>query len=115
MGAISTHVLDTNRGRPAAGLAVLLERRHPDRGDWKTVGQGQTDDGGRLRGLLPEGVALEAGQYRLIFDTRTYFDAQSVRTLYPTVIVVFEVAAGETHYHVPLLLGPFGYTTYRGS
>jgi 5-hydroxyisourate hydrolase len=115
LGAISTHVLDTNRGRPATGLAVILERRKPDRGDWKPVGQGQTDEQGRLRSLLPEGAALEPGQYRLIFDTRTYFDAQSVRTLYPSVIVVFEAAPGETHYHVPLLLGPFGYTTYRGS
>lgn len=115
MGAITTHVLDTARGRPGAGIAVLLERRDANRGEWKPVGQGNTDEDGRLRTLVPEGAALEPGQYRLIFDTWTYFNEQSVQTLYPSVIIVFEVAAGETHYHVPLLLGPFAYTTYRGS
>ena len=115
MGAITTHVLDTARGRPAGGIAVLLERRDERRGDWKTIGQGDTDADGRLRTLMPEGASLEPGQYRLIFDTRTYFAAQSVRALYPTVIVVIETLAGETQYHIPLLLGPFGYTTYRGS
>ena len=115
MGAITTHVLDTSRGRPAAGIAVLLERRDVNRGEWKPIGQGDTDADGRLRTLMAEGAALEAGQYRLIFDTRTYFNAQSVPALYPSVTIVFEVAPGETHYHIPLLLGPFGYTTYRGS
>ena len=115
MGAITTHVLDTARGRPAVGMAVLLERRDPNRAEWKSIGHGETDEDGRLRTLLPEGAALEPGQYRLIFDTKTYFAGQSVRTLYPSIIVVFEVAPGEPHYHVPLLLGPFGYTTYRGT
>lgn len=115
MGGISTHVLDTARGRPAGGIAVVLEQRDTIRGEWKLIGQGDTDAEGRLRTFVPEGVSLEPGQYRLIFDTRTYFGAQSVRTFYPTVVVVFETRAGEPHYHVPLLLGPFGYTTYRGS
>ncbi|MGE5835435.1 MAG: hydroxyisourate hydrolase [Acidobacteriota bacterium] len=115
MGAITTHVLDTARGRPGAGIAVLLERRDINRGEWKPVGHGNTDEDGRLRTLMPEGALLEPGQYQLIFDTRTYFNEQAVQTLYPSVIIVFEVAPGETHYHVPLLLAPFGYATYRGS
>jgi 5-hydroxyisourate hydrolase len=114
MNAITTHVLDTARGRPAAGVPVVLERA-TGRDQWEPIGRGQTDADGRLRSLMSGQSGLEPGQYRLIFDTRKYFDAQSVRTLYPSVVIVFETVAGETHYHVPLLLGPFGYTTYRGS
>jgi 5-hydroxyisourate hydrolase len=113
MTAITTHVLDTARGRPAAGVAVVLERRTAER--WSEVGRGETDADGRARDLLPAGAGLEPGVYRLTFDTGRYFAAQSVRTLYPSVVIVFEAAAGESHYHVPLLVGPFGYTTYRGS
>jgi len=115
MSAITTHVLDTARGRPATGVAVVLEQRDAGREEWTPIGRGETDADGRLRSLLPDSARLEPGQYRLIFDTRRYFDAQSVRSLYPMIIVVFEAVAGESHYHVPLLLGPFGYTTYRGS
>ncbi len=115
MSPITSHVLDTARGRPAAGVPVVLERRHGDAGDsWRLVGRGETDADGRLRTLMPQGAA-PPGVYRLIFDTRQYFDTLSVRTFYPRVIVVFEVVAGEAHYHVPLLLSPFGYSTYRGS
>jgi len=114
MSAITTHVLDTHRGRPAAGLSVVLEQRDGG-GRWRPLGRGATDAEGRLRTLLPDGGALVPGVYRLVFDTASYFAAQSVATLYPSIVIVFEVAAGEAHYHVPLLLGPFGYTTYRGS
>jgi 5-hydroxyisourate hydrolase len=114
MSAITTHVLDTGRGQPAAGIAVVLERRDAA-GDWTRVGQGETDHDGRLRDLMPSGVAADAGVYRLMFDTRSYFTAQSIATLYPAVVVVFEVHASEQHYHIPLLLSPFGYSTYRGS
>jgi 5-hydroxyisourate hydrolase len=115
MSAITTHVLDTSRGRPAAGVPVTLERRDAARSQWTAIGQGQTDGDGRLRTLMPDAAAPEPGEYRLTFDTRTYFAAQAVRAFYPSVAVTFEVAAGETHYHVPLLLAPFGYSTYRGS
>lgn len=108
-------MLDTARGRPAAGIPVVLELQHGDAGDgWRLVGRGETDIDGRLRTLLPQGDAAP-GVYRLTFDTRQYFDTLNVRAFYPRVIVVFEVAGGEAHYHVPLLLSPFGYSTYRGS
>ena len=115
MSAITTHVLDTARGRPAAGVPVRLEQRDGLRDEWTLVGRGETDADGRLRTLMPSDVQLGAGQYRLTFDTRTYFSGQSVPTRYPIVVIVFETTTGEAHYHVPLLLGPFGYTTYRGS
>jgi 5-hydroxyisourate hydrolase len=114
MSAITTHVLDTARGVPGAAIAVVLERRDAT-GTWARVGQGETDPDGRLRDLIPAGAAADAGVYRLMFDTRRYFSAQSVATLYPAVVVVFEVHASEKHYHIPLLLSPFGYSTYRGT
>lgn len=113
MSAITTHVLDTARGRPAAGVAVRLERQTAD--GWQHLGEGTTDADGRLRTLMPAGAALAAGAHRLTFDTAAYFRAQDVAGFYPEVTLVFEVRAGETHYHVPLLLSPFGYSTYRGS
>lgn len=114
MSAITTHVLDTSRGCPAAGVRVVLERRSGD-DRWDPVGRGETDHDGRLRGLLADGAAIVPGVYRLIFDTHRYFQARGLSAFYPQVVVVFEAAPGEAHYHVPLLLSPFGYTTYRGS
>lgn len=113
MSAITTHVLDTARGRPAAGIRVELEQQDADEG-WKPIAQGATDADGRLRTLLPEGVDPAPGDYRLNFDTRAYFDAQGVATFYPHVTVAFTVG-NDPHYHVPLLLSPFGYSTYRGT
>jgi 5-hydroxyisourate hydrolase len=114
MSAITTHVLDTARGRPAAGVRVALEQI--DSNDrWQAVGYGVTDGNGRLCTLLSESIQPLPGLYRLLFDTRAYFDALGVRTLFPHVVVTFEVSDGDGHYHVPLLLSPFGYTTYRGS
>ncbi len=114
MSAITTHVLDTSRGRPAAGVPVLLEVQE-GASDWRAVGRGTTDDDGRLRTLLPDGDALQVGVYRLAFNTAQYFAGHGVDAFYPRVIIEFETAPGETHYHVPLLLNPFGYTTYRGT
>ena len=105
MSGITTHVLDTARGRPAAGVPVLLERAVD--GGWQGVGRGTTDADGRVSDLLA-GRPRE-GRYRLTFDTGAH------SSFYPEVTVTFVVAGGEEHYHVPLLLSPFGYSTYRGS
>jgi 5-hydroxyisourate hydrolase len=113
MSAITTHVLDTSRGRPAAAVPVLLET-HAD-GGWQTLGRGATDADGRLRSLLPAGTRLASGLYRLTFDTAAYFDSQGAQGFYPEVVVTFKVEDAAQHYHVPLLLSPFGYSTYRGS
>ncbi len=113
MSAITTHVLDTSRGRPATGVAVVLERSTSD-DTWIVVGRGTTDGEGRQRSLMTAGAPLTAGVYRLTFDTRRYFEAVGVPALFPSVAITFETAPGESHYHLPLLLNPFGYTTYRG-
>jgi 5-hydroxyisourate hydrolase len=113
MSAITTHVLDTARGRPAAGVEVALER--VDGGRAEVLARGTTDADGRLRDLLAPGAPLAAGTYRLVFHTGAYFRAQGVDGFYPEVPVLFQVRDGEAHYHVPLLLSPFGYSTYRGS
>jgi 5-hydroxyisourate hydrolase len=104
-------VLDTSRGCPAAGVPVVLERA-VDSG-WQPVGRGTTDADGRARDLLSS--SPEAGSYRLTFDTGAYFRAADAAGFYPEVSVTFVVGDGEENYHVPLLLSPFGYSTYRGS
>jgi 5-hydroxyisourate hydrolase len=114
MSAITTHILDTARGCPAAGVFVTLDRRADD-GRWDAVGRGHTDNDGRLKTLYPGNDPLSPGVYRLTFDTQRYFDGLDVATFYPEVVVIFETAPGEKHYHVPLLLAPYGYTTYRGT
>ena len=114
MSGITTHVLDTARGRPAAGLPVTLEIQLAD-GGWKLLGHGPTDADGRQRNLLPEGAPLVRGVYRLLFETAAYFTANGLEGFYPRVTVVFEVRDPAQHYHVPLLLSPHGYSTYRGS
>ena len=103
MSTLSTHVLDTSAGRPAAGVAVRLETRGGE-----LLGEGVTDADGRVGAIGPE--RLERGAYRLRFDTGLY-----VEGFYPEVVVVFTVADPDQHYHVPLLLSPYGYSTYRGS
>jgi len=114
MSAVTTHVLDTALGRPATGIAVVLDRRAAN-GQWSEVGRGRTDSDGRLKTLYPGAEPPQPGVYRLTFDTQRYFDALAVQAFYPEVVVVFEMRAGESHYHVPVLLGPFGFTTYRGT
>ena len=114
MSGISTHVLDTARGKPAADVPVRLEREESAE-CWKLVGEGRTDPNGRCGQLLGVGEKLSPGNYRLSFDTKSYFAAQKIEGLYPLVQIQFAVRAGERHYHVPLLLSPNGYTTYRGS
>jgi 5-hydroxyisourate hydrolase len=114
MSAITTHVLDLSTGRPAAGVEVTLEiQESVER--WLHVGHGVTDADGRLRTLTASDGRLTPGTYRLQFHTRTYFDRSGTRSFYPQIAVVFEVTADESHYHVPLLVSPYGYSTYRGS
>ena len=118
MSTITTHVLDTALGRPAAGLPVRLER--VDAGSRTELATASTDAGGRIAELGP--AELEPGTYRLVFATAAYASAlgdeppwQSQPPFFPEVAVTFTVADGAAHYHVPLLLSPFGYSTYRGS
>lgn len=109
---VTSHVLDASLGRPAAGVAVRLDRL--DRlaaGGWSPVADEVTDADGRASQLGPE--ALDPGVYRVVFDTGAYFGDRP--TLYPEVVIVFELAEASEHYHIPLLLSPFAYSTYRGS
>jgi len=111
MAGISTHVLDTAAGVPAAGIRVSLEFWSHDH--WDRVGEGVTDGDGRLGSLVRSDLA--EGTYRIAFDTGTYFASRGERGFYPEVTVVFEISEPDKHHHVPLLLSPFGYSTYRGS
>jgi 5-hydroxyisourate hydrolase len=113
MKRISTHILDIALGLPAKDVPVRLERR--EAADWAALGSSQTDGDGRCSQLLPEGEALRPGLYRLAFDTASYYLAQRIDGLYPIVEITFQVREGETQFHIPLLLSPHGYTTYRGS
>jgi 5-hydroxyisourate hydrolase len=105
--------LDVSTGRPARGVAVTLERQISS--GWEIVGRGATDDDGRARDLLAPDALFQPGNYRLIFDTGTYFERRQIAAFYPNVTVAFNVSDAAQHYHVPLLLSPFGYSTYRGS
>lgn len=109
--SVSTHVLDTSRGRPAKGVPVTLSHRGTDR-RWTVVGRGVTDTEGRIRELAEGGIAF--GEYRLDFDTAQYFQEQGTTEFYPEISVVFAVSDSREHFHIPLLLSPFGYTTYKG-
>jgi 5-hydroxyisourate hydrolase len=109
---LSTHILDTALGTPAAGVALVLSRETAD--GWSELGRGSTDADGRCRTLLGES-ALELATYKLRFETAPYFAAQKIAGLYPYVEIVFTVADPSQHYHIPLLLAANGYTTYRGS
>ena len=116
MRSITTHVLDTARGRPAAGVPVVLERAEAGEGGGTGVlSRATTDADGRVRELLPAGTALTAGTYRLTFETGAYFEASGGEGFYPRVSILFTVRDASQHHHVPLLLSPFGYATYRGS
>jgi 5-hydroxyisourate hydrolase len=108
---ISTHILDTTRGRPAAGVDVTLEQQ--DEAGFATIGRGATDADGRVKGLLTESPA--PGTYRITFHVAPYFERVGVEAFYPEVSITFLVARGGEHFHVPLLLNPFGFSTYRGS
>jgi 5-hydroxyisourate hydrolase len=108
---ITTHVLDTSRGVPAAGLSVRLDFRRSK--EWVTIGRAKTDSNGRVMSF--GNAPLVPGAYRLTFETGAYHKAGGVAPFFPEVAVTFDVESGTAHYHVPLLLSPFGYSTYRGS
>ncbi|MBX2802248.1 MAG: hydroxyisourate hydrolase [Myxococcales bacterium] len=112
MSAITTHVLDTARGRPAQGVPIVLERQEAH--GFVEVSQGRTDADGRVADLLGA-RSLQTGVWRLTFDTDAYFATLGVPAFYPEVRICFRVARADEHHHVPLLLAPFGYSTYRGS
>jgi 5-hydroxyisourate hydrolase len=112
MSTITTHVLDVSRGTPARGIAVVLERVGAPQSSH--LARATTDADGRVKAFTPT-PSVQAGTYRLTFEVEPYFAAAGVEALYPRVVVEFEVRDPSQHYHVPLLLSPFGYSTYRGS
>ncbi|MHA3684168.1 hydroxyisourate hydrolase [Leucobacter sp. HY1908] len=108
MSQITTHILDASRGLPAAGVTVQLLRA-----DGSEMATGTTNADGRIKDLGPD--SLDPGDYRLTFAVRSYFAGQGVEAFYPSVSIDFTVADSTQHYHVPILLSPFAYSTYRGS
>lgn len=114
MTRISTHVLDLKRGKPAQHVPVRLERQLKS-GEWILITASHTDTDGRCAQLLPENTVLESGTYKLCFDISSYQSAHHIESLYPVVEITFRVSEGDSQLHLPLLLSPHGYTTYRGS
>lgn len=112
--SVSTHVLDTAHGRPAEGLRILFETATAN-GGWERVGAATTDDDGRAPDLIADDAVVDAGVYRMTFETGDWFAQRAVAAFYPRVRVEFEITDADQHHHVPLLLSPFGYSTYRGS
>ena len=112
MSQITSHILDTTVGKPAIGVSVILYEFKNN--DWLQIAANVTNHDGRVPDLLNDDVMLSPGSYKIKFLTREYFDRSSVATFYPFIEIIFEVTSKE-HYHIPLLLNPFGYTTYRGS
>ena len=114
MATLSTHVLDTSRGRPAAGITIRLETLNAGEG-WTPLSEAATDDDGRVKHFVLNEANLGPGTYRLVFSVEKYFKELNQQTFYPEVSVAFLIEPGAEHYHVPLLISPFGYSTYRGS
>ncbi len=112
MSQLTTHILDTTKGKPAPGIHIILYNHKKE--EWIEITKGVTNSDGRIPDLLKKGVVMELGMYKLRFETQGYFSKQSIQTFYPFVEITFQVTT-EEHYHVPLLLTPFGYSTYKGS
>ncbi|MBA6251874.1 MULTISPECIES: hydroxyisourate hydrolase [unclassified Colwellia] len=122
MSQITSHILDTSRGKPAAGITIsLFELKGSNDGDsniqaqWSLLAQGQTNSDGRVPALLEKERILPAGSYRVHFAVSDYFNALNEQAFYPYVDIVFDISGDGEHYHIPLLLTAFGYSTYRGS
>jgi 5-hydroxyisourate hydrolase len=111
---ITTHVLDIMHGRAGSGISTTLEFR-TEPGTWKELSRSKTGADGRISNFLPAGYRLEPGVYRLTFFTEEYFRLGGLESFFPFVTILFHVKDVEAHYHVPLLLSPYGYSTYRGS
>lgn len=114
MSGISTHVVSLVTGLPARNVPVVLESQGALRA-WRTIGEGRTDEDGRIDDLLPKDFRIQPGLYRLTFDAASYFRSQGAVSFYPEISVSFAIWDATQRYHIPLLIGPFGYTTYRGS
>ncbi len=114
MSSITTHVLDTASGQPGAGISVVLERKTHSAG-WQKIAEGMTNADGRINDLLPHSEAFLPGHYRLIFESGPYFLVHDREVFFPQISIMFVVKDPIQHYHVPLLLSPFGFSTYRGS
>lgn len=112
MSQITTHILDTSKGCPAAGIALRLQQKVNT--EWIDKASGITNTDGRVSGLLTKDEVLSPGLYKIIFETGEYFNQLNIQTFFPFVEIVFFIPDA-AHYHVPLLLSPFGYSTYRGS
>lgn len=112
MSQLTTHILDTTKGKPAQGVTIILFQEQND--NWKELARGITNSDGRIPDLLKKDVVLQHGIYKMKFETKDYFDKDRIDTFYPYAEIVFSITTNE-HYHIPLLLNPFGYSTYRGS
>lgn len=110
---LSSHILDIDAGVPASGVKITLEKMNPD-GTWSFVDQKTTDENGRVKDFLEEGTDDSDGIYRLTYYVKPYFERKGIKTFYPFIEVAFEIS-GDKHYHVPITLSPFGYSTYRGN
>jgi len=112
MSQITTHILDTSIGKPAAGVAIHLQK--PTKDGWENLASGITNSDGRIPDLLAKEITLNPGVYSMLFDVATYFANNQIVSFYPSIRIEFETF-DKSHYHIPLLLNPFGYSTYRGS
>jgi 5-hydroxyisourate hydrolase len=113
MSQITTHVLDTSKGKPAVGINIELFAQKDSQ--WHSLSKGITNADGRISELLSEGRVLDAGNYKMSFNTGDYFKSNKIQGFYPYVDIVFELDGEGAHYHIPLLLTAYGYSTYRGS
>ncbi len=113
MTQITSHILDTSLGKPAANVLIILQQQSAD--DWVMLGTGETNADGRVTDFTSSKDPLPGGIYKLTFYLSDYYAQKNQQSFYPFVDVVFEIEADGQHYHVPLLLNPFGYSTYRGS
>ena len=112
MSQITTHILDITKGKPVSGVRISLYQGAND--DWTELYWGTTDADGRIKNLINNNEPLQIGIYKLRFETKDYFDKDQIPTLYPFIEIAFDISSTQ-HYHIPLLLSPFGYSTYRGS
>jgi 5-hydroxyisourate hydrolase len=112
MSKITTHILDTTKGRPADGVTIILYGGEND--EWTEIERKVTNSDGRIADLLNKDDQLKYGIYKMRFETKDYFDKDRLKTFYPYIEIIFEIEPNQ-HYHIPLLLNPFGYSTYRGS